>query len=182
MIIEETPLQDCYILKPKVFEDQRGYFFETYNTATLKDTVLGSYNWVQENESKSGKGVLRGLHFQKGDFAQSKLVRVITGQVFDVAVDLRKDSPTFGQSYSVLLSEKNKTQFLIPRGFAHGFLVLSDIAVFSYKCDNLYNAKEEAGVIYDDEALGIKWPELDVAYLLSEKDKTLPSYQNCYKF
>lgn len=182
MIIEETPLRDCYILKPMVFEDPRGYFLETFNADKLKNTALESYNWIQENESKSSKGVLRGLHFQKGDSAQSKLVRVISGEVFDVAVDLRKDSPTFGKSHSVLLSEKSKTQFLIPRGFAHGFLVLSDVAIFAYKCDNLYNAKEESGIVYNDETLGIRWPELNGAYLLSEKDKALPSYEDCYKF
>lgn len=182
MIIEPTPLQDSYIIKPKVFEDTRGYFFETYNKKNIQGTVLEPYEWVQENESRSDRGVLRGLHFQKGVHAQAKLVRVISGEVFDVAVDLRKDSPTFGQSHSVLLSEKTKEQFLIPRGFAHGFLVLSDMAIFSYKCDNLYNVQEEAGVMYNDEILEIKWPALDMAYLLSEKDKALPSYKNCYKF
>ncbi len=182
MIIEETPLKDCYILKPRVFEDSRGYFFETFNTATFKDTVLESYQWVQENESRSNRGVLRGLHFQRGVHSQAKLVRVITGEVFDVAVDLRKDSATFGKSYSVLLSEKNKNQLLIPRGFAHGFLVLSDVAIFSYKCDNFYNSQEESGVIYNDEKLAIDWPELATDYLLSEKDIALPKYKDCYKF
>lgn len=182
MIIEETPLKDCYILKPRVFEDSRGYFFETFNTATFKDTVLESYCWVQENESKSDRGVLRGLHFQKGEAAQAKLVRVIKGEVFDVAVDLRKDSPTFGRFHSVLLSEKTKHQFLIPRGFAHGFLVLSDVAIFSYKCDNHYNVHQESGLAYNDETIGINWPKIDIEYLLSEKDRSLPSYTDCYKF
>lgn len=182
MIIEETPLKDCYILKPRVFEDSRGYFFETFNTATFKDTVLESYRWVQENESRSNRGVLRGLHFQQGAHSQAKLVRVITGEVFDVAIDLRKDSATFGQSHGVILSEKTKEQYLIPRGFAHGFLVLSETAIFSYKCDNLYNASSETGIMYDDPALSIPWPKLDIPYLLSEKDKKLNSFEKCHKF
>lgn len=182
MTIEETPLQDCLILKPRIFEDARGYFFESFNAETFKDTPLESYHWVQDNESKSFKGVLRGLHFQKGDYSQAKLVRVIVGEVYDVAVDLRKDSPTYGKSHGVILSDKTKNQYLIPRGFAHGFLVLSDFVIFSYKCDNAYNASADSGVFYNDEALGIKWPEIDVPYLLSEKDKGLPSFENCYKF
>jgi dTDP-4-dehydrorhamnose 3,5-epimerase len=182
MIVEETPLKDCLIIKPSIFEDARGYFFESYNAKTFKDTPLEKYKWVQDNESKSFKGVLRGLHFQKGEFSQAKLVRVIVGEVFDVAVDLRRDSPTYGKSHGVLLNDKTKHQYLIPRGFAHGFLVLSDSVIFSYKCDKPYHAAADSGLYYKDEKLNIEWPKLDIPYLLSEKDKNLPSFENAYKF
>lgn len=182
MNIINTPLQDCYIIEPKVFEDNRGYFFESFNGATAKGTVLEKYNWLQENESKSTKGVLRGLHFQKGDFAQGKLVRVIVGEVFDVAVDLRENSTTFGQSFGLTLSGKSKKQFLIPRGFAHGFLVLSDIAIFSYKCDNLYSPEHDSGIIYNDYLLNIGWPDIDAEIILSKKDAQLGTFEKSYKF
>lgn len=182
MIIEETPLRDCYIVHPRVFKDTRGYFFEAYNKQTITGSVLESYDWVQENESWSGRGVLRGLHFQKGEHSQAKLVRVIIGEVYDVAVDLREDSPTFGKSHGVILNGSSKTQYLIPRGFAHGFLVLSDYAIFSYKCDNYYASDAESGIIYNDHDLAIKWPELDIPYSLSDKDKTLLSLEDSYKF
>ena len=182
MTIEETSLKDVFIISPRVFIDGRGYFFESFNLSAIKGTVLNNYNWVQENESKSTKGVLRGLHFQKGNHSQAKLVRVIIGEVFDVAVDLRKNSPTFGKSYSVVLSDKNKKQLLIPRGFAHGFLVLSDTAVFSYKCDNYYSPKHDSGVIYNDLDLKIDWPELDIHYQLSKKDESLDDFKDVYKF
>lgn len=182
MIIEKTPLKDCFVVRPRVFEDKRGYFFESYNEGDFEDTPLEPYNWVQDNESKSYKGVLRGLHFQKGIYSQAKLVRVIVGEVYDVAVDLRRDSPSFGKYHGVLLNDKSKTQYLIPRGFAHGFLVLSDIVIFSYKCDNLYNATVDSGLIYNDKSLNINWPELDIPYILSDKDKSLASFVDCYKF
>jgi dTDP-4-dehydrorhamnose 3,5-epimerase len=182
MIIEETPLKDCYVVRPRVFEDERGYFFESYNEGFFKDTPLEPYRWVQDNESKSYKGVLRGLHFQKGIHSQAKLVRVIIGEVYDVAVDLRKNSPTFGKHHGVLLNDKSKTQYLVPRGFAHGFLVLSEFVIFSYKCDNLYNPYADSGVLYNDEELNIQWPVLETPYLLSEKDKSLPAFDSCYKF
>lgn len=182
MIIEETPLKDSYIIRPRVFEDKRGYFFEAFNKRAIKGTPLESYDWVQENESRSGYGVLRGLHFQKGEASQAKLVRVLQGEVYDVAVDLRRDSPTFGRSFGVRLSGSSKTQYLIPRGFAHGFLVLSDFAIFSYRCDNYYSPEADSGIIYNDPGLAIDWPELNTAYALSDKDKTLPSFENSYKF
>ncbi len=182
MIIEETPLKDSYIIRPQVFEDNRGYFFEAYNKKVVQGTPLESYDWVQENESMSGHGVLRGLHFQKGAASQAKLVRVLKGEVYDVAVDLRKNSPTFGLSYGIKLNSNSKTQYLIPRGFAHGFLVLSDYAIFSYRCDNYYDPEADSGIIYNDPELSIDWPELNKAYDLSDKDKKLPSFKNSYKF
>ena len=182
MKIEQTPLKDAYVLTPKVFSDERGYFFESFNEITSRGLVLDNYKWVQENESKSTKGVLRGLHFQKGEYAQAKLVRVIVGEVFDVAVDLREDSPTFGKWHAEILTENNKKQFLVPRGFAHGFIVISEVAIFSYKCDNFYSPKNDSGIIYNDPDLSIDWPEIDVNFQLSEKDKNLDSFDKAYKF
>ena len=182
MTIRETPLAGAFVIEPKVFEDHRGYFFESYNESSTEGTVLANYNWVQENESKSERGVLRGLHFQKGEYAQAKLVRVIQGEVFDVAVDIRVSSPTYGQSFGITLNDRNKMQFLVPRGFAHGFLVLSETAIFSYKCDNFYNANQEGGVIYNDPALSIEWPQIEVPFNLSKKDIELPSFEDTYKF
>lgn len=182
MLIHDTPLQDSYVIEPRVFQDDRGYFFESHNASKIEGTVLSDYNWVQENESKSTKGVLRGLHFQKGEYAQSKLVRVIVGEVYDVAVDLRQQSSTFGQWHGVLLSAENKKQFLMPRGFAHGFLVLSDIAIFSYKCDNYYSPEHDSGIIYNDRDLSITWPQLNVPFQLSTKDQQLSSFSQAYKF
>lgn len=182
MKIEKTSLKDAYILTPRVFTDERGYFFECYNEVTYRHSVLANYKWVQENESKSTKGVLRGLHFQKGDYAQAKLVRVIVGEVFDVAVDLRKYSPTFGKWHAEILNDSNKKQFLIPRGFAHGFVVMSESAIFSYKCDNVYSPENDSGIIYNDTVLNIEWPEIKVAFQLSEKDKNLESFNKAYKF
>lgn len=164
-----TPIKDLVVIEPKVFEDQRGYFFEAYNKNTFHELGL-DYDFVQDNQSYSTKGVLRGLHFQK-QFPQAKLVRVIEGEVFDVAVDLRKDSPTFGKWYGVTLSGENKKMFMIPRGFAHGFLVLSETAVFSYKCDDFYHPNDEGGIIYNDPDIGINWPKVDCELVLSEKDK-----------
>ena len=164
-----TPIKDLVVIEPKVFEDQRGYFFEAYNKNTFHDLGL-DYDFVQDNQSYSSKGVLRGLHFQK-KYPQAKLVRVIEGEVFDVAVDLRKDSPTFGKWYGVTLSGENKKMFMIPRGFAHGFLVLSETAVFSYKCDDFYHPNDEGGIIYNDPDIGIDWPRVDCELVLSEKDK-----------
>ena len=182
MIIEKTSLKDVYVITPKVFKDDRGYFYETFNSNTTKGSVLDKYNWVQENESRSTKGVLRGLHFQKGDYAQTKLVRVILGEVFDVAVDLREGSVTYGKWHGEILTEDNKKQFLVPRGFAHGFLVLSEIAIFSYKCDNFYSPENDSGIIYNDPSVGISWPELDVPFQLSAKDQGLKTISEAYKF
>lgn len=166
----ETGIKDLYILEPQVFGDQRGYFFESYNKKLFEDLGL-HYNFVQDNESFSKYGTLRGLHFQKGEFAQAKLVRVVKGTVLDVAVDMRKDSPTFCKHFAVELSEENKRMLMIPRGFAHGFAVLSETAIFQYKCDNYYSPSHEEGIMYNDPALNIDWKIPAEKMLLSDKDK-----------
>lgn len=170
-----TPIKDLVVIEPKVFEDSRGYFFEAYNKNTFHELGL-DYDFVQDNQSYSIKGVLRGLHFQK-QYPQAKLVRVLEGEVFDVAVDLRKDSPTYGKWYGVTLSAENKKMFMIPRGFAHGFLVLSDTAVFSYKCDDFYHPNDEGGIMYNDPDIGVEWPKIGAEYILSEKDKKHPGFK-----
>ena len=167
-----TPIKHLVVIEPKVFGDERGYFYEAYNKNTFHELGL-DYDFVQDNQSFSKKGVLRGLHFQK-NYPQAKLVRVIEGEVFDVAVDLRKDSPTYGKWYGVVLSGENKKMFMIPRGFAHGFLVLSDTAIFSYKCDDFYHPNDEGGIIYNDPTIGVEWPKIDCDIILSEKDKFHP--------
>ena len=169
----QTEIPGVVIIEPKVFGDSRGYFFESWSQKDFDEHVR-PIKFVQDNESKSSYGVLRGLHFQKGKHAQSKLVRVVKGRVLDVAVDIRKGSPTFGKHVAVELTEGNHRQFFVPRGFAHGFVVLSDIAVFQYKCDNLYAPTEEGAISWDDPSLGIDWriPAVDV--MLSEKDKHHP--------
>lgn len=174
MKFTETKIKGVYIIEPEVFGDARGYFMETYNNKIMINNGL-EYNFVQDNESSSSKGVLRGLHFQK-HFPQAKLVRVIEGEVFDVAVDLRKDSKTFGEWVGVVLSSENKKQLLIPRGFAHGFLVLSEQATFVYKCDDFYHPEDEGGIMYNDPLINVSWPKLNVSYLLSEKDKKHPNF------
>lgn len=168
----ETKIKEVYIIDVKTYGDNRGYFMETYKESDFKEAGL-DYNFVQDNQSSSRKGVLRGLHFQK-THPQAKLVRVLKGEVFDVAVDLRKDSPTYGQWVGVVLSEENKRQFMIPRGFAHGFVVMSDYAEFAYKCDELYHPEDEGGIMWNDPAIGIEWPEVG-EIILSEKDKVHPS-------
>ncbi len=178
MIIKETKLKGCFILQPQVFNDKRGYFSESYNQQTFNNKLNLNINFVQDNESQSPKGVLRGLHYQIGEHAQAKLVRVIKGRVLDVSVDVRKDSPTFGKHVSVELTEDNKKQLFVPRGFAHGFIVLSDTAIFSYKCDNYYNKNAERGIIYNDPALKINWGLPDEALIVSEKDIILPTLAN----
>lgn len=172
---ERTKIKDLYIISPVVYGDNRGYFMETYNKAELEQIGL-YYDFVQDNQSSSSKGVLRGLHFQK-THPQAKLVRVLKGEVFDVAVDLRKDSETYGQWVGVLLSEDNKKQFLIPRGFAHGFMVVSDYAEFAYKCDDLYHPEDEGGLMYNDPDINIKWPKTE-CIILSEKDQKHPSFKD----
>ena len=157
MTYTETELKGVWIIEPKVFNDDRGYFFESWNSKSFTEHI-GAINFVQDNESKSSYGVLRGLHYQKGDAAQAKLVRVIKGSVLDVAVDLRRSSPTFGKYVAVELSETNKRQFFIPRGFAHGFLVLSPEAVFCYKVDNVYAPDQEATLMWNDQSVSIDWP------------------------
>ncbi|SDS42832.1 dTDP-4-dehydrorhamnose 3,5-epimerase [Winogradskyella sediminis] len=178
MIVNETKLKDCFIIEPQVFNDKRGYFVENYNQKTFKKAVGIDVEFVQDNESKSSKGVLRGLHYQLGSFAQAKLVRVIKGSVLDVAVDLRPNSATFGEHLSVVLTEQNKKQLFVPRGFAHGFLVLEDHSIFSYKCDNFYNKESETGVIYNDETLGIDWTMTEDDLIISDKDLLLPTLKN----
>lgn len=172
----KTEIEGVYIIEPKVFGDNRGYFMETYNEQEFKDNGL-DYNFVQDNQSKSKKGVLRGLHFQK-THPQAKLVRVLEGEVFDVAVDLRKGSKTYGKWVGVILSEENKKQFMIPRGFAHGFVVLSDTAVFAYKCDDFYHPEDEGGIMWNDPDVNIEWP-YNGELLLSEKDKVHPLLKDC---
>ena len=178
----DTPLKDLYLIEPRVFSDERGYFFESFNAKSTLGTPLENYNWVQDNESQSVKGVLRGLHFQKGDHSQAKLVRVISGSVFDVAVDMRSNSPTFGKWFGTVLSSDDKMQMLIPKGFAHGFLVLSDKATFTYKCDDFYQKEAESGIMYNDPDIGIAWPDPEVDLIISEKDQHLPNFDSSYKF
>lgn len=165
----ETGIEGLYVIEPKVFEDERGYFMETYNYNSFKAVGLNMV-FVQDNQSKSKKGVLRGLHFQK-KHPQGKLVRVISGEVFDVAVDLRKNSPTYKKWYGIILSAENKKQLYIPEGFAHGFLVLSDEAEFTYKCTDFYYPEDECGIIWDDKEIGIEWPiQSTEKIMLSDKD------------
>jgi len=178
MVVKETKLKGCFILHPQVFQDQRGYFIESHNQKAFNDALGLEIDFVQDNESQSSKGVLRGLHYQIGDYAQAKLVRVIKGKVLDVVVDLRPKSQTFGEHLSVELSDENKTQIFIPRGFAHGFLVLEDETIFSYKCDNFYNKDAETGIIYNDEDLGIDWKLSKKELILSNKDLVLPSFKS----
>lgn len=175
-IFNKTEIEGVYVIEPKVFGDNRGYFMETYNEQEFKNNGL-DYNFVQDNQSKSKKGVLRGLHFQK-THPQAKLVRVLEGEVFDVAVDLRKGSKTYGKWVGVILSEENKKQFMIPRGFAHGFVVLSETAVFAYKCDDFYHPEDEGGIMWNDSDINIEWP-YHGELLLSEKDKVHPLLKEC---
>ena len=173
MKVIATAIKDVVIIEPQVFGDDRGYFFESYSQQQF-DQAVRPVRFVQDNESKSRRGVLRGLHFQKGAAAQSKLVRVVKGRVLDVAVDIRKGSPTFGKHVSVELTEENKRQFFVPRGFAHGFAVLSAEAVFQYKCDNFYAPESEGALAWDDPDLGIDWRIPAAKMILSEKDKRHP--------
>ena len=182
MEFKKTAIEGVYIIEPRVFNDARGYFFEAWKQEEF-NAHIGQVNFIQDNESKSSRGVLRGLHYQKGEFSQAKLVRVIKGRVLDVAVDIRKSSPTFGQHVMVELSEDNKRQFFIPRGFAHGFLVLSDEAIFTYKVDNVYAPQAEAGIRWNDPALNIDWPIAPREVLTSEKDLKQPllSEAECFE-
>lgn len=175
MELIKTSIDGLLIIKPDVFKDDRGYFFESYNKERFAKTGL-NMDFIQDNESKSDKGVLRGLHFQKPPFAQGKLVRVIKGSVMDVAVDLRKDSPTYGKWESVVLTEDNKLQFWIPEGFAHGFVALEDNTIFNYKCTNVYNKESEGSILWNDPDININW-NIDNP-ILSEKDKISPLFKN----
>ena len=172
MNIIKTSIKDLVIIEPKIFEDSRGYFFEPFNKNLFKEK-FGDINFVQDNESKSSKGVLRGFHFQKPPFEQAKLVRCIDGEVLDIALDLRKESKTYRKYEKVLLSGKNKKQFFIPRGFAHAFLVLSDTAILSYKVDNLYAPEYDSGIIWNDPSLSIDWGMDESKLIISKKDKNL---------
>ncbi|SES31564.1 dTDP-4-dehydrorhamnose 3,5-epimerase [Pedobacter rhizosphaerae] len=176
MEIEQTGLKDCVIIKPRVFEDARGYFFESFNQNTFEEKTGLSGRFVQDNQSLSSYGVIRGLHAQAGEFAQAKLVRVLKGEVLDVAVDARPSSPTYGQYIAVKLSAENNLQLYIPRGFYHGFSVLSETAEFFYKCDNFYNKASERGVIYNDPQLNIDWQIPVEKHEISEKDLALSTF------
>ena len=173
----KTAIPEVYIIEPSVFGDDRGYFFESFNKKAFEKNI-GSVNFLQDNESKSSKGVLRGLHFQKPPFTQAKLVRCIEGKVMDIVVDIRKGSPMYGKHLAIELSEENKRQLFVPRGFAHGFAVLSETAVFTYKVDNYYATEYDAGIRYDDTMLDIDWGLTENEVQLSEKDKNLPSLKD----
>lgn len=178
----KTSIEGVWILEPKVFKDQRGYFFEAWKQADFDEHIGRHVEFVQDNESKSSYGVLRGLHYQKGEWSQAKLVRVIKGRVLDVAVDIRKSSPTFGRHVAVELSDENKRQFFIPRGFAHGFLVLSDEAIFTYKVDNVYAPQAEAGIRWNDETIAVEWPIDPKDVVTSEKDLNAASLKEAEVF
>ena len=177
----QTEIDGVWIIEPRVFNDARGYFMEAFKEEEFRANI-GDVHFVQDNESKSSFGVLRGLHYQKGEYSQAKLVRVINGKVLDVAVDLRRSSPTFGKYVSVELSEENKRQFFIPRGFAHGFLVLSDEAIFTYKVDNGYAPQAEASIRFNDETVGIDWPVAESQFIVSEKDGHAVSFKDAEYF
>ena len=170
----ETKLKGCFILEPKIIKDERGYFMESFNEKTFSEGVGQKVTFIQDNQSFSSKGVLRGLHYQTGEHAQAKLVRVLQGEVLDVVVDLRPNSPTFGQYESVVLTAENQTQFFIPRGFAHGFLALEDV-VLQYKCTGLYNKQSEGGIIWNDKDLNINWGIENP--IVSSKDLELPTFE-----
>ncbi|HET8810824.1 MAG TPA: dTDP-4-dehydrorhamnose 3,5-epimerase [Flavobacteriaceae bacterium] len=177
MTVEKTPLQDCLLLKPRVMKDDRGSFFESYNHREFQKATGLEIDFVQDNQSSSKKGALRGLHLQLGKMAQAKLVRVIQGEILDVVVDVRKNSPSFGKTYRVVLSGENNHQLFIPRGFAHGFVTLSETAIFAYKCDNYYDKAAESGIIFNDEVLNIDWNYPLDQVILSEKDAVLPDFE-----
>ncbi|MFL0352879.1 dTDP-4-dehydrorhamnose 3,5-epimerase [Xanthomarina sp. GH4-25] len=181
MSVTETKLEGCFIIEPTIYNDNRGYFFESFNQSKFNEAIKKNIQFIQDNESFSTKGVLRGLHFQKGEFAQAKLVRVVKGKVLDIAVDIRRESSTFGQYLSLELTEENKKQIFVPRGFAHGFVVLSETAILSYKCDNLYNKTSEEGIIYNDPTLNIDWQLPQDKLIISEKDFILPTFEKLFQ-
>jgi len=178
MIFEPTNLVDCYKMSPKVFEDSRGYFFESFNSSLLTQATGLTTNFVQDNQSKSSYGVLRGLHLQTGESAQAKLVRAIEGEILDIVVDLRPESSSFKQHFSCVLSAENKTQLFVPKGFAHGFIVLSEFATIHYKADNYYNPNAESGIIFNDKDLNIDWQVSPEDIVTSDKDLHLPTMSN----
>ncbi len=181
MQVEETYLKECYVLTPNIFEDKRGLFFESFNAKTFEQLTNLKVNFIQDNQSFSKKGVLRGLHYQEGDNSQAKLVRVIKGSVLDVCLDLRETSKTFGKYFSIILNDTENKQVFIPRGFAHGFVVLSDTAIFAYKCDNFYNKASEKGIIYNDPNLNIDWKIPEGELIISDKDLQLTTFENTFK-
>ncbi|WP_298246888.1 dTDP-4-dehydrorhamnose 3,5-epimerase [uncultured Christiangramia sp.] len=180
MQIEKTPLKDCLLIKPTMFEDHRGLFLETYHRRRLADFSGIDAEFVQDNQSMSHYGVLRGLHYQKGEFAQTKIVRVIHGKVLDVVVDLRPDSPSFKKTFSVILDDENLIQLYVPKGFGHGFVTLSKRSVFAYKCDHYYTPGSEAGIRYNDPDLDIDWNFPEDQMILSDKDKELPFLKDVF--
>lgn len=180
MNLLETNFEGCFVIEPLVFEDQRGFFLETFNQETFEKSIDQKIDFVQDNMSYSKKGVLRGLHYQKGNSSQAKLVSVLKGKVLDVVVDLRRNSKTRGAHFKIILSSENKKQLFIPRGFAHGFLVLSDSAVFNYKCDNFYDKDSESGIIFNDSVLAIDWGIDHNKVILSKKDLQLPNYNTVF--
>lgn len=175
MKVVETGFEGLFVLEPRVFADERGYFFESFNSQTFKNNGL-DFEWVQDNQSQSKYGVVRGLHFQKAPYAQTKLIRVLKGEILDVVVDLRHDVPTYGKSFSIVLSSQNHLQLLIPKGFAHGFSVLSEEADVMYKCDALYNKESESGILFNDPKLGIDWQVEQDKMVVSDKDLVLPAF------
>lgn len=177
MEIQKTPLKDCFILKPNIFRDARGLFFETYNQRLFEKTTGITVNFVQDNQSISKRGVLRGLHFQTGNRAQAKLVRAVKGKVLDIVVDIRKQSETFGKTFSIVLDDEEQLQLFVPRGFAHGFITLSELSIFAYKCDNFYDKESESGIIYNDATLALDWHLPKEEFIISEKDLELPTFE-----
>jgi dTDP-4-dehydrorhamnose 3,5-epimerase len=174
----KTPISDLLVFEPRVFEDSRGYFFEAYNEQTFAQEGV-NIRFVQDNQSRSSYGVVRGLHYQLTPYAQTKLVRVLEGKIIDVAVDIRQGSPTYGQAYAIELTAENKKQLLVPSGFAHGFSVISETAIVLYKCDRFYNKESEGGIIYNDPSLNIDWRLPEDKILVSEKDLALPTLAAC---
>ena len=182
MIINKTPLKDCYSIEPRVFHDERGYFYEQFNEQIFQAETKLNVKFVQDNVSESKFGVIRGLHYQQGMHAQAKLVTVLEGEVLDVVIDLRKNSPSFGKQFSILLTSENKKQLFVPKGFAHGFSVLSKTARFFYKCDTYYNKESETGIKYNDETLNIDWQLKDGEIIVNDKDKHLPDFKSAIYF
>ena len=177
MKIEHTPLKDCFVITPTIFTDERGTFYETYNQVLFEKVTGQKVNFVQDNQSTSAYGVLRGLHYQAGEMAQAKLVRALQGSILDIVVDVRKDSETFGEHFSIVLDDVIQQQLFVPRGFAHGFITLSPTSIFAYKCDNFYDKTSEQGIIYNDATLSLDWHLSKDKFILSEKDQILPSFR-----
>lgn len=176
MKIQHTPLKDCFVLTPTIFKDERGTFYETYNEILFEKVTGKKVNFVQDNQSTSSYGVLRGLHYQVGEMAQAKLVRAVEGKILDIVVDLRKNSETFGKHFSIVLDDIEQKQLFVPRGFAHGFITLSPKSKFAYKCDNFYDKASERGIIYNDATLQLDWHLPSDKLIISEKDQILPSF------